>query len=179
MDGETMETLTDFLFLGSKIIEGGDCSHEIKRRLLLERKAMTNLDSILKSRDITLPTHVCIVRAMVFCMYGFIHTYSSHVWMWELDHKESWAPKNWCFWTMMLEKTFESPLDCKEFKPVNPKGNKSWIFINKTDGEAEAQILRPQMGRADSLEKTLMLGIIKGRRRRGWQKTRRLDDITD
>ena len=114
IDGETVETVADFIFGGSKITADGDCSHEIKRCLLLGRKFMTNLDSILKSRDITLPTKVCLVKAMFFP--------SSHVWMWKLDHKESWAPKNLCFWTVVLEKTFESPLDCKEIQPVNPKG---------------------------------------------------------
>ena len=97
IDGETMETVANFIFLGSQITADGDCSHEIKRCLLLGRKAMTNLDNILKSRDITLLTKFCLVRAMVFS--------SSHVWMWELDHKESWVPKNWCFWTVVLEKT--------------------------------------------------------------------------
>ena len=72
--------------------------------------------------------------------YGFS---SSHVWMWVLDHKESWVPKNWCFWTVVLDKTLESPMNCKEIKPVNPKGNQSWIFIGRTDAEAEAPILRP------------------------------------
>ena len=93
---------------------------------------MTSLDSILKSRDITLPTKVCLVKAMVFpvVMYGC-------VWMWELDYKESWALKNWCFWAVVLEKTLESPLDCKEIQPVHPKGNQSWIFIGRTDVEAE------------------------------------------
>ena len=107
-----METVRDFIFLGSKITEDDDCSHEIKRCLLLGRKAMTNLDSILKSRDIALPTKVHLVKAMVFpvIMYGY-----------NLDYKESWAPKNWCFLTVVLEKTLESPLDCKEIKPFNPK----------------------------------------------------------
>ena len=113
------------LFLGgSKITADGDCSHEIKRHLLLRTKVMTNLDSILKSRDITLLTKVHPVKAMVFS--------SSHVWMWELDYKQSWALKNWCFWTVMFEKILESPLDCKEIQPVNPKGNQSWIFIGRT-----------------------------------------------
>ena len=94
--------------------------------------------------------------------------------MWELDHKESWALKNWCFWTVVLEKTLESPLDCKEIKPINSKGNQFWIFFGRTDVEAEAPILR-----ADSLEKTLMLGKIEGRRRREWQRMRWLDGITD
>ena len=115
IDGETMETVTDFIFLGSKITADGDCSHEIKRCLLLGRKAMTNLDSILKSRDITLQRKVCV--ACGFC--------SSHAWMWDLDHKEGWMLKNWCFWTVVLEKTLKGPLDCKEIKSVHPKGNQS------------------------------------------------------
>ena len=111
---ETTKTVTDFIFLGSKITADGDFSHEIKRCLLLGRKPMTNLDSILKIRNISLPTKVYLVKAM-----GFSH---SHVWMWELDSKESWAPKNWCLWTVVL-KTLKSPLDCEAIKPVNPKGN--------------------------------------------------------
>ena len=99
--------------------------------------------------------------------------------MWELDHKEIWALKNWCFRTVVLEKTLDSPLDCKEIKPVNPKGNQSWIFIGKTNTEAETPIFWPLMERTDSLEKTLMLGKIEGRRRRGWQRMRWLDGITD
>ena len=104
---------------------------------------------------------------------------SSHVWIWELDNKESWVPKNWCFWAVVLEKTLEIPLDCKEAKPLNPRGNQSWIFIGRTDAEAEAPILWPLMWRTDLLEKTLMLGKIEGRRRRGWQKMRQVDGITD
>ena len=92
--------------------------------------------------------------------------------MWELDHKESWAAKNWCFWTAGLEKTLESPLDCKEIKPVNPKGNQSWIFTGRTNAEAEVSYFSHLIQRTDSLEKTLMLGKIKGRRRRGQQKKR-------
>ena len=106
IDGETLETVSDFIFWGSKITVDGDCSHEIKRLLLLRRKVMTNLDSILKSRDITLTTNVLSSQG-----YGFS---SGHVWMWELDSEESWVPKNWCFWTVALEKTLESHLDCKE-----------------------------------------------------------------
>ena len=126
----------NYYFLGSKITADGDCSHEIKRRLLLGRKVMTNLDSIFKSRDIILSTKVRLVKAMVFpvVMYG---------WMWELDYKESWGPKNWCFWTVMLEKTLESPLDCKEIQPVHPKGNQSWVFIGRTNVEAETPVLWP------------------------------------
>ena len=128
-----METMTNFIFLGSKITADGDCSHEIQRRLLLARKAMTNLDSVLKSRDITWPRKFCLVKA-----YGFS---SSHVWMWQLDHKEGWALKNWCFWIVVLETTLESPMDWKEIQPVHPKGKQSWIFIGRTD--AEAPILWP------------------------------------
>ena len=124
------------LFLGgSKITADGDCSHEIKRHLFLGRKVMTNLDSILKSRDITLPTKVCLVKAMLFS--------SSHVWMWELDYKGSWVLKNWCLWTEVLEKTLESPLDCKEIQPVHPEGNQSCVFIGRTDAEAETPALWP------------------------------------
>ena len=132
IDGERVETVADFIFLGSKITADGDCSHEIKRYFLLERKVMTNLDSILKNRDITLSTKVCLVKAMVFS--------SGHVWMWELDYKESWTLKNWWFWTVVLEKTLESPLDCKEIQPVHPKGDQSWMFIGMTDAEAETPI---------------------------------------
>ena len=122
-----METVTDFILLGSKITAGGDCSHEIKRCLLLGRKVMTNLDSILKSRDITLPTKVHLVKAMVFpiVMYGWES--------WTIKKDESWrtdAFEVWC-WRRLL-----SPLDCKEIKRVNPKGNKYWIFIGRTDAEA-------------------------------------------
>ena len=129
------ETVADFIFLGSKIAADDDCSHEIKRYLLLGRKVMTNLDSILKSRDITLSTKVHLVKAIVFS--------SSHVWMWELDYKESWAQKNWLFWTVVLEKTLESPLNCNEIQPVHPKGNQSWICIGRTDAEAKTPILWP------------------------------------
>ena len=105
--------------------------------------------------------------------YGF---HSSHVWMWELDCKESWAPKNWCFWTAVLEKTLESPLDWKEIQSVNPKGNQSWIFIGRTNAEAETPVLWPP----DMKNwKTLMLGKIEGRRRREWQRMRWLDGITN
>ena len=171
IDGETLETVTDFIFLGSKITADGDCSHEIKRRLLLVRKSMTNLDSILKSRDITLLTNVCIVKAMVFS--------SSHVWMWKLDYKESWPLKNWCFWIVVLEKTLESPLDCKEIQPVHPKGNQSWVFIEGVMLKLKIQYFDHLMWRTDSLENTLMLGKIEGWRKRGRQRMRWLDGITD
>ena len=128
---ETIETVTDIIILGSKITADGDCSHEIKRCLLLGRKAMTNLESMLKIRNITLPTKVRLVKAMVFpvVMYG------CEIWTIKL------SPKNWCFWTVVLEKTLESPLDGKEIQPVHPKGNQSRIFIGRTDIEAETPIL--------------------------------------
>ena len=131
-----MERVADFIFGGSKIPADGDCSHKIKRCLLLGRKVMTNLDSILKSRDITLPTKVRLVKAMVFplVMYGY----------------ESWAVKkaerrSWCFWTVVLEKTLESPLDYKEIQPVHPKGDQSWVFFGRTDAKAETPILWPPL----------------------------------
>ena len=119
---------------GSKITADGDCSHEIKRHLVFGSKVMTNLDSILKSRDITLSTKTHVVKAMVFpvVMYGML----------ELDYKESWALKNWSFWAVVLEKTLESPLDCKEIQP-DPKGDQSWVFIARTDAQAGTRILWP------------------------------------
>ena len=98
--------------------------------------------------------------------------------MWKLDYKESWAPKKWCFWTVVLEKTLESPLDCKEIQPVRPKGDQSWVFIGRTDAEAETPILWSPDGKSYSFAKTLMLGKIEGRRR-GRQRMRWLDGITD
>ena len=158
-----METATDFIFLGSKITADGNCSHDIKRHLLLERKVMTNLDSILKSRG------PCSQS------YGFS---SSLVWMWELDHKESWVPKNWCFWTVVLEKTLGSPLDCKEIQPVHHKGDQYWIFIGRTDAKAEPPILWPPDMKNWLIWKDLMLGKTEGGRRKGRQRMRWLDGIT-
>ena len=133
IDGETVETVSDFILGGYKITAGSDCSREIKRCLLLGRKVMTKLDSILKSRDIA-------NKDPSGQGYGFS---SGHVWMWESDCEESWAPKNWCFWTVVLEKTLESPLDCKEIQPVHPTGGQSWVFIRSTDVEAETPVLWP------------------------------------
>ena len=99
--------------------------------------------------------------------------------MWDLDYKESWAPKNWCFWTVVLEKTLESPLDCKEIQPVHPKGDQSWVFIARTDVEAETPVLWPPHAKSWLNEKTLMLGKIEGRRRWGQQRMRWLDGITN
>ena len=114
--GETVEPVADFILGGSRITADGECSHEIKRRLLLGMKVMANLDSILKTEPLLCNNGPSSQG------YGFP---SSHVWMWELDYKESWVPKNWCFWIVALEKTLESPLDCKEIQPVHPKGNQS------------------------------------------------------
>ena len=147
IDGESMERVTDFIFLGSKITADGDCSHEIKRHLLLGRKAMTNLDSMLKSRNISLPTKVHIVKAMVFPVvkYGC-----------ELEHKEGRRPKNWYFWTVVLEKTLESPWTEKRLhqsilKEINPEYSLEGLMLKR-----KLQYFGHLMQRPDSLEKTLM-----------------------
>ena len=140
--------------------KNGDCSHEIKRRLLLGRKVMTNLDSILKSRDI----HYLANKGLSSQGYGFS---SGHVWMWELDYKESWAQKNWCFWTVVLEKTVESPLDCKEIQPVHSKGNQSLVFIGGTDAKAETQILWPPDGKSWLIGKVPDAGRNWGQEKKG------------
>ena len=159
IEREKVETVTDFIFLGSKITSDHDCSHEIKRRLFLGRKVMTNLDSIFKSRDIYFANKGPSSQG-----YGFS---CGHVWMWELDHKEGWALKNWCFQTVGLEKTLESPLDSREIKPVKPKRIQPWIVIRRTDAEVEVPILWLPDANSWLLEKTLMLGKIEGRKRRG------------
>ena len=162
-----------------------DCSHEIKRCLFLGKKAVTNLDSLLKSRDMTLPAKVWIHC----CVFS-----SSQVWMWELDYKESWITKNWCFWTAMLENTLEGPLNCKEIQPAHPKGVQFssvqslscvWLEISP-DYSLEGLMLKLKLQyfghlilRTDTSEKTVMLGKIEGRRRRGWQRMRWLAGITD
>ena len=131
---------------------------------------MTNLDSILKSRDITLSTTVCLVKAMVFpvVMYGCES--------WTIKRSERWRID--AFELLVLEKTLENPLDCKEIQPVHPKGDQSWVFIGRTDLKLKLQYFGHLMGRADSLEKTLMLGKFEGRRKRGRQRMRWLDGIT-
>ena len=136
IDEETVETVADFIFGVSKITADGDCSNEIKRHLLLGRKVMTNLDSILKSKQ----RHCFPNKGPSSQGYGFT---SGHVRIWELDNKESWSLKNLRFWTVVLEKILESPLDCKEIQPVHPKEDKSWMFIGRTDAEAETSILCP------------------------------------
>ena len=154
--------MADFISLDSKITEDCDCSHEIKRYLLLGRRAMTNLDNILKSK-----TSLC-KKYLYSQSYDFS---SSHVWMWELDHEESWVLKNWCFPTVVLV-----PLDCKDIKPVRPKGNQSWIFIGRADAEAEAPILWPPDGKSWLIRKNSDV-----RKDWKWEEKgmRWLDGITD
>ena len=134
-------------------------SHEIKRCLLLGRKVMTNLDSIFKSRDITLPTRVHLVKAMGFS--------SGHVWMWVLDCEESWALKNWCFWTVVLEKTLESPLDCKEVQPVHSKGDQPWVLFGRNDAKAETPILWPPHAKSWLIGKDSDAGRDWGQKEKG------------
>ena len=162
-----MKTMTDFIFLGSKITADGGCSHEIERCLFLGRKTMTNLDSVLKSR------HYFINKCPYCQSYVFS---SSHVLMLELDPKESWAPKNWCFWTVVLEKTLESPLDCIEITPINPKGNQSWLLIKRTD--AEAPTLWPSDAKSQLTGKDPDAGKDWGQEK-GQQRMRWMDSITN
>ena len=163
IDGETVETVADFIFGGSKIIADGDCSHEIKRHLFLGRKVITNLDSILKSR------HHFANKGLSSQGYDFS---SSHVWMWKLDYKESWSWNNCCFWTVALEKTLESPLEI--LKEINPEYSLEGLML-----KLNLQYFGHLMRRTNSFGKTLMLGKIEGRRRRGGQRMRWLDGNTD
>ena len=130
-----METVTDFIFGVPKSLQMVTAAMKLKDTYSLEVKLWLNLDSILESRDIALPTKVRLVKAMVFPVVMYE--------MWELDCEESWVLKNWCFWTVVLEKTLECPLDVKEIQPVHPKGNQFWKFIGRTDAEAETPILWP------------------------------------
>ena len=134
IDGETLETVADFIFLGSQITADGDCSHEIKMLAPWKKSYDQPRQHIKKQR------HYLANKGPSSPGYGFP---SSHVWMWELDYKQSWVPKNWYFWTVVLEKTLESPLDCKGIQPVNSKGNQFWIFTGRTDAEAETPMLWP------------------------------------
>ena len=171
IDGEKVETVADFIFFCSKITVDGDCSHEMKRCLLLESKTVPNLGSVLKSRDISLPTKIHRVKGMVFpvVIYGCEN--------WTIKKTECWrktdAFKLWC-WRRLLRVPWS-----KEIKPVKPKGYQPWIFTGRTDAEAEVPILGHLIWRADSLEKTLMMGKIEGRGRGEWQRMRWLDGITD
>ena len=164
--------VADFIFLGSKITADGDCSNEIKRRLLLRRKVNDQPRQHIKKQR-----HYFDNKGLSSQGYGFS---SSHVWIRELDYKESLVPKNWCFWTVVWEKTLESPLDFKEIQPVHPKGDQSQVFIGIPRMlKLNLQYFGHLMRRADSFEKTLMLGKIEGRRKRGRQRMRWLDGITD
>ena len=163
-----METVRDFILWGSKITADGDGSHEIKRLLLLGKSYDQPRQHITKQR------HYFAHKGPSSQSYGFS---SSHVWMWGLHYKESWVPKNWCFCTVVLEKTLESPLNHKEIQPVYPKGNQSWIFMEGLRLKLNLQYLGNLMRSTDSFEKTLMLGKIEGGRRRGQHRTRWLDGI--
>ena len=170
IDGKTVETVADFIFLGSKITADGDCSHEIKRCLLLGRKVMTNLDSILKSRDITLSTKVCLIKAMVFpvVMYGCES--------WTIKKAEHWridAFELWC-WRRLLRVPWTARRSNQSILQISPKSSLEGLML-----KLKLQYFGHLMQRTDSLEKTLMLGKTEGRRRRGGQRMRRLDGTTD
>ena len=171
IDGETVETMADFLFLSSKITADGDCSHDIKRCLLIGRKVITNLDSILKSRDITLPTKVRLVKALVFS--------SGRVWMWELDikkveHRRIDAFELWCWRRLLRVPSMARRSKQPILKEISPGCSWEGLML-----KLNLQYFAHLMRRADSFEKILMLGKIEGRRRRGWQRMRWLDGITD
>ena len=171
IDGETMETVRDFIFLGSKITADGDWNHEIKRHLLLARKAMTNLDSILKSRDITLPTKVHLVKAIVFpvVMYGCES--------WTVKKAEHWridAFELWCWRTLLRVPWTARRANLSILKEISPEYSLEELMLKR-----KLQYFGHLMWRTDSFKKTLMLGKIEGGRRRGWQWMRWLDGITD
>ena len=187
IEGEKVEVVADFLFLGCKITADDDCSHEIRRRLLLSKKTMTNLDRVLKSR------HYSADKG--FYNQGDGLRPCGHVRLWELECKEGKTPKNWCLWTVVLEKTQESPFDSRETKPLNLKGNQPWILFGRTEApvfwpsdtnsqliglmlKLKLQYFGHLMLIADSLEKSLMPRKMDGRRR-GCQKMRWLDGISD
>ena len=170
IDGETVKTMADFIFLGSKITADGDCSHEIKRHLLLGRKVITNLDSILKSRDITLPTNVCLVKAMVFpvVMYGCESWTIKKAECWRIDAFELWC------WRRLLRVPWTARRSNQSIlKEISPGCSLEGLML-----KLKLQYFGHLLWRADSLEKSLMLGKIEGRRRRGWQRMRWLDGIT-
>ena len=171
IDGETVETVSDFIFLGSKITADGDCSHEIKRRILLGRKVMTNLDSILKSRDVTLPAKVCLVKAMVFpvVMYG------CESWIVKkAEHRRIDAFELWC-WRRLLRVPWTARKSNQSIlKEISPGCSLEGMML-----KLKLQYFGHLMRRVDSLKKTLMLGGIEGRRKRGQQRMRWLDGITD
>ena len=165
-----METVTDLIFSASKSLQMVTASMKLKDACSLKEKLWPTYTAYKKQR------HYFTNKGPSSQSYG---SSSSHVWVWELDHKESLALKNWCFWTVVLENTLESPLDCKEIQPVHPKGNQSWVFIRRTLLKLKLQYFGHLMWRTDSFEKTLMLGKIGSRRRRGGQRMRWLDGITN
>ena len=169
IDGETVETVADFIFLDSKITADGDCSHEIKRHLLLGRKVMTNLESILKSRDITLPTKVHLVKGMVFpvVMYGYESWTIKKAERWRIDAFELWC------WRRLLRVPWTARSNQSILKEISP-----WCSLEGLMLKLKLQYFGHLMWWTDSLEKTLMLGKIEGRRRRGWQRMRWVDGIT-
>ena len=171
IDGETVETVSDFILGGSKVTANGDCSHEIKRRLLLGRKIMTNLDSILKSRDITLPTKVCLVKAMVFpvVMYGCESLTAKKAECRRIDAFELWC------WRRLLR----VPWTARRSNQSNIKEISPGCSLEELMLKLKLQYFGHLMRRVDSLEKTLLLGRIGARRRKGWQRMRWLDGITD
>ena len=171
IDGETVETVSEFIFLGSKITAGGDCSHEIKRHLLLGRKVMTNLDSILKSRDITLPTKVCLVKAMIFPVIR----YGCENWtIKKAECRRIDAFELWC-WRRLLRVPWTARRSNQSIlKEISPGCSLEGLML-----KLKLQYFGHLMRRVDSLEKTLMLGGIGGRKKRGWQRMRWLDGITD
>ena len=165
--GETMETVSDFIFLGQKSLQMVTAAMKLKMLAPWKESYDQPIQHIKKQR------HYFANKGPSNQSYGFS---SSHVWMWDLNFTESWAPKNWCFWTVVLEKTFESPLNCKE---IQPKGNECWIFIGGLMLRTATPILGPPDVKRDSFEKTLMLGKIWGGKRKAQQRMRWLDGITD
>ena len=159
-----METVTDFIFLGSKITADGDCSHEIKKTLAPWKKSYDQPRQHIKKQR-----HQFADKCLSIQSYGFS---SSHLWTWKLDHKESWTLKNWCFWTVVLEKTLESPLDSRRSNQSTQKEINLEYSLERLMLKLKLQYFGHLMGRTDSLEKTLMLGKTEGKRRRGRQRTR-------
>ena len=168
--GNSGNSVRLYFFGAPKSLQMVTAAMKLKDAYSLEGKVMTNLDSLLKSR------HYFVNKSPSSQGYGFP---SGHVWMWELDCEESWAPKNWCFLTVVLEKTVESPLDCKEIQPVLPKGDQSWVFIGRTDVEAETLILWPPDAKSWLIEKVTDAGKDWGQEEKGRQRIRWLDGITD
>ena len=169
IDGETMETVRNFIFLGSKITTDGDCSRESKRHLCLGRKAMTNLNSILKSRDITLPTKVCLVKAM----FSPVVMYGCECWTIKVEHQRIDAFELWCY-RRVLRVPWMARSNQSILKEISPEYSLERLIL-----KLKLQYFGHLMRRADSLEKTLILGKIEGRRRRGQEMMRWLDGITD